>query len=171
MPDGLSAASALTAINTRKETATSRSSILKSSKAPHRHASPLQRGEGGMFFLPVEIRQPTVRLKLTIFHVVGGRSTAASGSEGASEVAGEPTLRRRPGATGSGDKSIGVDIPVAAGIIVTQHRGIGFGFICETERQVTFDETLQSLRHMRRRLKIVDDAFEAVHRCQVLSAS
>src|SRR5215471_6815975 len=96
--------------------------------------------------------------------------TAAAGrSERHAEIAREPTLRRLAGRS-TRHEVIGIGIPLAAWIIVAQHGRIRLSLLGETERQIALDETLQRLRDMRRCLKIVDDAFEAVHRGQVLSS-
>src|SRR5271165_2554949 len=92
-------------------------------------------------------------------------ATAVSGSEQTPDVAGEPTFRRQARIAGSGDQGIAVLVPLAPRIVVAEDCGIGFGLITEAECQIAFDETLQSLRHMRRSLIIVDNAFESVHRC------
>src|SRR5882724_11007424 len=94
---------------------------------------------------------------------------AADRSERTSKIAGEPAVLRHAGVAGSGDQSVAVLIPLATGIVVAEDRGIGFGFVVESERQVALDKPLQRLGYMCGRLIIVDDSFEAVHRCQVLA--
>src|SRR5215472_2254111 len=97
-------------------------------------------------------------------------AAAPSGSEETPEVASEPTSLWKAWVAGPGNEGIAVLVPLTARVVVAENRGIGFGLVSETERQVAFDKTLQRLWHMRRRLIIVDDAFEAVHRSQVLTA-
>src|SRR5439155_7978231 len=74
MLDGLSAAWVATAIDTAKQTATSRSNILKSSEANRhhepRHAAVCARGAGRHCWR-ADIRQTAVTPTLTIFHVGG----------------------------------------------------------------------------------------------------
>src|SRR5467141_4625229 len=94
---------------------------------------------------------------------------AAGCSERSSKIAGEPAVFRHARAAGSGDQSVAVLIPLATRIVVAEDCGICFGFVVESERQVTLDKPLQRLRYMCRRLIIVDDSFEAVHCSQVLA--
>src|SRR5271165_6212124 len=170
-PDGLSAASAGATIKTTKHNATSRGSILDTSDEitvpTSSRREPKAAQQAGAFGC-AEIRHPVAGGKLTIFHLIAAESGTTVWSEGAPDVAGEPVLGRSAGRAGS-DEGIRVDIPFAAGIIVAEHRGIGFGLLGQPERQIALDEAFQSFRHMRRRLEIIDDPFEAVHRCQILS--
>src|SRR6516164_7836851 len=101
--------------------------------------------------------------------MLSGQTAPRSGSEGASEITGEPALGWRTGRAGS-DEGIRIDIPFAARVIVAEHRGIGLGLVVEAERQIALDEAFQSFGNVRRRLIIVDDPFETVHRRQILSA-
>src|SRR5258708_15018382 len=94
---------------------------------------------------------------------------AAGCSERSSKIAGEPAVFRHARVAGSGDQSVAVLIPLATRIVVAEDCGICFGFVVEPERQVALDKPLQRLGYMCRRLIIVDDSFEAVHRCQVLT--
>src|SRR5947208_16038999 len=86
-----------------------------------------------------------------------------SGSEGASEITGKPAFGRRTGCAGS-DEGIRVDIPLAARVIVAEHRGIRLGLVDEAERQIALDEAFKRFGNMRCRLKTVDDPFEPIHR-------
>src|SRR6266436_696737 len=98
----------------------------------------------------------------------GGAATG--GSEQTSKIAGEPAVFRHARVAGSGDQSVAVLIPLAARIVVAKDCGIRFGFFIESERQVTLYKPLQRLGDMCRRLIIVNDPFEAVHRSQVLAS-
>src|SRR5215469_6698779 len=91
-------------------------------------------------------------------------------SEPASEVSGEPALCRASGSSGSHER-ISIGIPLAARIIVTQHRCILSGFVGQTEREIALDEPLQRFGDMSRCLIIVDHPFEAVYRRQILPAA
>src|SRR6266480_1051624 len=95
--------------------------------------------------------------------------TVAGGSERTPEVAGEPAFLGQARVAASSNESVAVLIPLAPRIVVAEDCGIGLGFVVEAECQVAFDKPLQRLGYMRRRLIIVDNAFETVHRCQVLS--
>src|SRR5271166_2844313 len=99
-----------------------------------------------------------------------GGATAPSRSEQTPEVAREPTWLGEVWVGGPGDESIAILIPLAPRKVVAEDCGIGLCLITETECQVAFDKTFQRLGNMRRRLKIVDNTFEAVHRGQVLTA-
>src|SRR4051795_11782019 len=90
----------------------------------------------------------------------GGR--AAKASEGTPDVPGKPAFGRRTGCA-SRSEGIRIDVPLAARVIVAEHRGIRLGLVVEAERQIALDEAFQSLGDMRRRLIIVDDPFEPVH--------
>src|SRR5215471_14826763 len=94
---------------------------------------------------------------------------AAGRSEQTSKIASEPAALGHARVFGSGDQSVAVLVPLATGIIVAKDGGVCFGFVVEAERQVTLDKPFQRLGHMCRRLIIVDDTFEAVHRSQVLT--
>src|SRR5262249_15034138 len=96
-------------------------------------------------------------------------ATSPGGSEETSEVAGEPTSLRQGWIACAGDESIAVLIPLAPRVVITQDCGIGLGLVTKTERQVAFDQTLQSLGDMRCGLIIVNNSFEPVHRGQVLT--
>src|SRR6516164_3359917 len=86
------------------------------------------------------------------------------------EIAGEPTVLGYAGATGPRDEGVAVLIPLATRVVVTENCGIGLSLGGQAERQIAFDKALQRLRHMCRRLIIVNDAFEPVHRSQILAA-
>src|SRR5262245_20413322 len=94
---------------------------------------------------------------------------APSRSKETPEVAGEPTSLGHARTACPGDEGIAVLIPLAPRVLVAKDCGIGLGFVTKTECQVAFDQTLQSLGYMRRSLIIVDNAFEPVHRGQVLT--
>src|ERR1700758_2079802 len=96
-------------------------------------------------------------------------ATAPSGSEEAPEVTGEPTSGGLAWVASPGDKRIAVLIPFAPWIVVTEDRGIGFGLVIQAECQIAFDKTLQRFGDMRRRLIVVDNALESIHRSQVLT--
>src|SRR5260370_36192886 len=98
-----------------------------------------------------------------------GKPGRQSGSESTADVPGEPAFGRRTGCAGS-DEGIRIDIPLAARVVVAEHRGIRCGLLVEAERQIALDEACQRFGNMRRRLKIIDDAVEAGHRRQILSA-
>src|ERR1043165_7714772 len=91
-----------------------------------------------------------------------------AGSE-AAEPLSEPALSRLGRRAAAGHQAIGFLIPAAARVVVAEHGGILLGLFGEAERQIALDKALQRLRHMRRRLVIVDDALEAVYRRQVLA--
>src|SRR3984893_16870816 len=156
----------------RIRTAQNRRSILKPSECSMPISGPatakvrLGAGAAGLQ-RRADIRQPAARQKLTIFHVV--KRPAAGRSERSSKIAGEPAIRRHARVAGPGDQSVAVLIPLATRIVVAKDCRICFGFIEESERQVTLDKPLQRLGYMCRRLIIVDDALEAVHRSQVLA--
>src|SRR5260370_32578365 len=97
-----------------------------------------------------------------------GKSGRQSGSESTPDVPGEPAFGRRTGCAGS-DEGIRIDIPLAARVVVAEHRGIRCGLLVEAERQIALDETFQCFGNMPRRLKIINDAFEPVHRRHILS--
>src|SRR5258708_12576224 len=60
------------------------------------------------------------------------------------------------------EERVAVAVPSAAGIIVAEHgRGL-LRLLGEAERHIAFGQAMQRLRHMRRRLMVVDDALEAV---------
>src|SRR5215472_17811981 len=97
-------------------------------------------------------------------------TTESSSSKETAEVAGKPTFLWYAGAAGPRDEAIAVLIPLATRVVVTENCGIGLCLGGEAKRQIAFDKALQRLGHMRRRLIIVDDAFEPVHSSQILAA-
>src|SRR5208283_5338189 len=173
-PDGFSAALAAIAVDKRIRPAISHRSILKPpmlfhrslpAAAPRSSAAVIRQSRRR-----VEYGQPAVKLKLTNFNVSARRFAAIRRSEQASDAASKPALgRRRTGVAGSGHEGITVLIPFAPRIIIAEHRRIGLGLIGESKCEVALDEALQRLWDMRRRLIIVDHAFEAVHRRQILA--
>src|SRR5579862_2045013 len=87
-------------------------------------------------------------------------------SENAADQASEPAFLRRDVAA---DQRVGILVPMTARIVVAENSGVFLGLLGKAERQIALDETLQSFGHVRRRLVIVDDPLEAVHRRQIFA--
>src|SRR5262249_23588693 len=73
---------------------------------------------------------------------------------------------RRPPAIS--DDTIRGPVPMAPRVVVAEHRGVVVRLLGQAEREAAFDQPLERLGDMRRRLIIVDDPAEAVHRCEIL---
>src|SRR5689334_17846152 len=69
-------------------------------------------------------------------------------SENAAECAAEPAVDRPPRRAFAGNQRIGVAVPLAPGVIVSENRGIRPCLVSQAERQIDFDKPFERLGDM-----------------------